>query len=312
MAKSEEHPWLSDFQDGLGANFQNYKFEEANPLKDHPNPLEEGKERLAQGDIPSAALLFEAAVQRNGDNVEAWTLLGTTQAKNEQDPAAISALRRAVELDPGNLAAHMALAVSYTNESYQGDACSALQDWLQQNPKYSDLVAIKPEGAAFRPPSSFMSQQLHQETLSMFLSAARSSREVDADVQSGLGILFNLSGDYEKAVDCFRSALQVRPEDPQLWNKLGATLANGDRSEEAVSAYHSALKHSPGFVRSRYNLGISCMNLKVIYAKMRSKLWTYLLTSPQGLPRGRRAFLGRPQLPGLWSRRRRHQANDDV
>merc|ERR1712117_575831 len=32
--------------------------------------------------------------------------------------------------------------------------------------------------------------------------------------------------------------------------------------EEAVSAYLTALSHSPGFVRCRYNLGVSCVNLK--------------------------------------------------
>lgn len=255
-----------------------YVFDERNPLRDEfEDPFNEGLRRLEQGDIPSAALLFEAAVQRAPENSLAWQYLGTTQAQNEKDISAIRALRRCLDLDPSDQKARLAIAVSLANELQRHESYRHLLEWLTRNDKYKGLNASV---AHFEALSSSAAASVNDDYIgdyaddkdearyeyvrAKFVEAARiAPRSPDPEVQSSLGVLFNMRGEYDKAVDCFKAALSVSSNDSLLWNRLGATLANGNKSDEAIAAYRKALELAPGYLRTRYNLAISLIHLNL-------------------------------------------------
>ncbi|XP_074690336.1 PEX5-related protein isoform X7 [Strix aluco] len=261
--------WISENQEVPGQVTistieKGYYFHTDNPFKDWPGAFEEGLKKMKEGDLPVTILYLEAAILQEPNDAEAWQFLGITQAENENEQAAIVALQRCLELQPNNLKALMALAVSYTNTGHQQEAYQALRNWIKQNPKYKYIVKSKKGSPALARRMSKTSDEssLLEEVKDLYLEAAHQNGDmIDPDLQTGLGVLFHLNGEFNRAIDAFSAALTVRPEDYTLWNRLGATLANGDRSEEAVEAYTRALEIQPGFIRSRYNLGISCINL---------------------------------------------------
>lgn len=262
--------WAREYEGFTGAivdpnKLQEYEFalnQTANPYSGQEGLFERGVELFNQGMITESILALEAEVYNNPQNSKAWQYLGQAHAENDKDTQAITCLNRAVEVDPQNLEALAALAVSYTNDFNREKALDVLETWMRRNPEYSSIPA------GTRPPPAgendfYMDAWArHTYVANMYLEAARQRPEdPDPEVQTALGLLYNLSYEYDKAVDCFQAALTKRPEDYLLWNKLGATLANSNRSEEALGAYYKALEGKPTYVRARANLGISFLAL---------------------------------------------------
>lgn len=74
----------------------------------------------------------------------------------------------------------------------------------------------------------------------LFNEAAQMSPD-DADVHVVLGVLYNLSREFDKAIASFKNALNLKPRDYSLWNKLGATQANSVQSADAIDAYQQVI-----------------------------------------------------------------------
>ncbi|ETV96994.1 hypothetical protein, variant [Aphanomyces invadans] len=229
-----------------------YEFAESNPYTSDSNAFEVGCAQFRQGNLKDAILAFEAALQDTPDHSEAWRMLGECHAENDQDKEAIVCLNRAVEEDPYNLDALLALGVSNVNELKSHGALTILQSWVQHNPKFHGLQVELDD--------AYGDGSLMDEVMQLMLQAQAYDPH-DSDVQIVLGVLYNVSKDYDAAVRCFRAAASARPDEHSLWNKLGATLANSSRSNEAIPTYYRALQIKPKYARGWLNLGISHANL---------------------------------------------------
>ncbi|WWC97367.1 hypothetical protein V866_004246 [Kwoniella sp. B9012] len=233
------------------------------------------------GSLTQAGLMLESFVRRstaqdrqqlNVSATEAWSLLGRVHAMDEKEEPAMRAFEegrktlgeegvRGKESVAGEMLTN--LAISYVNESLDLAALTVLHQYLS---------LVHPTHAGQAPSRSSLGDNnspwaLHESMAERFLNLAReqwqNTQSVDPNVQVGLGTLYYMMDNYEEARGCWTNALGEKPDDYLLWNRLGATLANGGNSEEAVDAYRRALELKPTFTRAIFNLGVACLNIGV-------------------------------------------------
>ena len=238
-----------------------YDFENSNNEYLHnPNAYEIGCILMENGaKLSEAAMAFEAAVQEDPNHIDAWLKLGLVQTQNEKEINGISALENCLRLDPENLEAMKNLAISYINEGYDSSAFTILNKWIET--KYPNIDTNISNSQHLSENEIDDPLSLNAKITKRFLKLANQLPQVDPDVQLCLGLLFYANDDFDKTIECFKTALKVNPNDELMWNRLGAALANSNRSEESIKAYHRALQLKPSFVRARYNLAVSSMNI---------------------------------------------------
>jgi tetratricopeptide (TPR) repeat protein len=77
-----------------------------------------------------------------------------------------------------------------------------------------------------------------------------------AGVWNALGIAYGKKGEYDRAIEAYRKALELKPDDHKAWYNLGlAYFAKGEH-DLAIEAYRKALELKPDLHEAWYNLGV--------------------------------------------------------
>jgi membrane associated rhomboid family serine protease/Flp pilus assembly protein TadD len=188
------------------------------------------REALGRGD-PDTAIRRLNALHALNDNPSALSLLAAAYAGKKQFDPAEKCYRRALQLDPRNLAARSGLGALLASTGRLPDATKELQKATRLNPAE--------EGIWLQLAAVLQKQGRHAEAVSAFQNAL-ALNPGSAQAEFGLGISEMNLRQYDAAITAFQKATHLVPDnyDAQIW--LANAYQAAGRANEAAAAYFRA------------------------------------------------------------------------
>jgi len=198
---------------------------------------EEGVAAFKSGNYQQAAKEFQGFVDERPDVYQGHYMLGQCLAKLGRDQEAITHLRKALELDSGNVGVQLALGKVYLEVRRYSDAAALLGKIdvsslpAKQQPVLHQMMALALEKSGDS-----------DRALAQLAQAARSSPN-NATIQYQYGTAALRDGDTAAAVSALGKAVQLDGSDPAKLNAYSQALIRKGRSstgQAKTQAYRQA------------------------------------------------------------------------
>ena len=221
-----------------------------------------GRNLSQQENWQKAITCYQKAVKLKFNHWDLYHKLGDALSKLERWQESIAFYQKAIELKPD-------FSWSYNN---LGDALLHLKRWWEAANCFQSAIKLNPNFAwsYYNLGEAFVELQRWDEAFNAYNQA----RSLDADlpqVNKKLGSVARKRSGHNSAetLDLYLEAIKQQPEDeenylnaidvksndPELYLQFGNTLSQQNRSEEAIFAYHMAIKNNPQDVGAYLKLG---------------------------------------------------------
>lgn len=206
---------------------------------------------------------------------------GIVSLKTNDPEVAEQRFRKALELNPQNIAAHVDLAYILLNRGQIEEGMVHVNEALKLDPNHAEarfnlglgmLLGNKPEEAArcfervieLKPDYADAHLQLGillakrnqpREAIS-HLSRAAELKPDDGQTHFSLGVLLAGQGRLDDAVAHYAKAAQLKPDDATIPYNLGVTVAQQGKLDEAVRHLARAVQLKPDYTEAYVNLGV--------------------------------------------------------
>ena len=185
---------------------------------------EEGVAAFKSGNFQQAAKEFQGFVDERPDVFQGHYMLGQSLAKLGRNEEAMTHLRKALELEGGNVGVQLALGKVYLEVGRYSDAAALLGKIDASSLPQAQQSALHQMMALALDKSGNSSQALAQ------LQQAARAKPNDANIQYQYGAAALREGDMETGISALEKAAQLDPSDPAKLNAYAQALLRKGRS----------------------------------------------------------------------------------
>jgi tetratricopeptide (TPR) repeat protein len=208
-------------------------------------------ENRGRGD--EAVVVFRDLTARRPGNGRHWLCLGV-MLKTRGDRAgsdvalqqAVTALREAIRLTPGDFTVHGNLGLALGRQGKLAEAMAEFREAIRLAP--DDAIVHTNFGDALR----------HQGKPAEAIAEQREAIRLKPDYANAhynLGLALSKHGKLEEATAAFREAIRLKPDDADAHYNLGHILSEQGKHDEAIAEYREAIRLKPDSAEAHTNLG---------------------------------------------------------
>ena len=198
------------------------------------------------GDIDSALLALERAVEINPMLSESRANLGNMYLTKGQVTKAINQYREALRINPHDSKTHNNMGNAYVEKDWLNYAVSEYHQSIRLDPKFTDAhknLAIV-----------YCKQERYLQAISQ-LRQAIAIKPNDAECYSQLGNVFQQRGDYNQAISEYKKALRFNPNLADAYYGLAVCYSQLKLVDDEIWGYKKALALQPDMLAALVNLG---------------------------------------------------------
>lgn len=239
--------------------------------------------------IETAIRQYQQAAELEPKNAVFQRNLGLAARRREgQSEVALKALKNAVELDPKDYLSHVALAEEYQTRKQMPLAITEYKTALalrpvefvprynlgllyarQDPPNFAEAIFHLQKAASLRAADQRVLSALgyvnfqakrYEDAAKWYEKVVQAAPDFQAG-HANLGMVMERLGNVDRAIQCWKEALKLDPNDGSSRSLLAAAYLSKARYEDAASEYGEVVKRDPKDGSSYNNLGFALEKL---------------------------------------------------